>query len=54
MVTDAIVIVVSGDDVLLADLLGPPAKLCYPIPDRADGQTRHLPALDQSLDVFRL
>ncbi len=51
--TDAIVIVVPGDDVLLADLLGPPAKLRHPILDRADGQALHLPALDQSIDMLR-
>ena len=53
-VADAVVVVVAGDDVLLADLLGPPSQFRHPVLDRAHGQAFRLPALDQPLDVLGL
>ena len=47
-------VVVAGDDVLLADLLGPPAQFRHPVLDRAHGQTFRLPSLHQALDVLGL
>jgi hypothetical protein len=36
----------------LADLLRPPSKLCQPVLDGADGQTRRLPVRDKAFDVL--
>ena len=51
---NAVVVVVLGDHVLLADLLGPPAQLGHAILDGAHRQALGFPALDQALDVLRL
>ena len=53
-IRDAVGGIGAGDDVLLADLLGPPPKGRHPV---LDGPRRELlgqPALDQLLDVLGL
>jgi hypothetical protein len=46
--SNAVVLVVAGDDVALADLLGPPAQLGHAVLDGADGQAFGLPARHQA------
>ena len=44
----------AGDDVALADLLGPPAQFSHPVLNCADGQAVGLPARHQAFDVLGL
>ena len=45
-------VVVAGDDVALADLLGPPAQLGHAVLDGADGQALGLPARHEAFHVL--
>ena len=46
-VANAAVVVAARDDVLFAELLGPPAQIGHPVLDGAHCQTLGLPPLDQ-------
>jgi hypothetical protein len=51
---DAVVAVVARDDVLLANLLGPPAQFGHPVLDGAHRQALSLPSLHQPFHVLGL
>jgi hypothetical protein len=51
---DRVGVVLPGKDVLLADLLGPPAQRGEPVLHRPGGDCLGLPALEQRLDVLGL